>query len=136
MLYPVLRATIGSLFLGGADAATGEDPTIIPFSRGDYSQGIDFTSGNIQSDMGRFLAANIVGNSLKIGFLLGELWTNPSSRLPFGSVSGAATVVAVSGVAVASAAAAKVIVETTYEHGGKPHLTSYTGQMSGKYFDY
>ncbi len=136
MLYPALRATIGSLFLGGADAATGQDPSIVPFSRGDYSQGLDLSSGDIQSDMGRFLAANIVGNSLKIGWLLGELWTNPASRIPYGSVSGAGAIVGFAAFVVATAIVAEEIVDTTYEHGGSPHLTSYTGQMSGKYFDY
>ncbi len=36
----------------------------------------------------------------------------------------------------ASAVGSKLIVDATYAHGGKPHLTSFTGQMSGKYFDY
>ncbi len=39
------------------------------------------------------------------------------------------------GVAV-SAAVAKVVVDLTESSGGKPHFTSFTGQMSGRYFDY
>jgi hypothetical protein len=56
------------------------------------------------------------------------------------TVTGLATPIAASagiiGVAAVSAVASKTIVDTTYAHGGSSHLTSYTGQMSGKYFDY
>ncbi len=38
--------------------------------------------------------------------------------------------------AAVSAAVAKVVVDVTETTGGKPHMTSFTGQMSGKYFDY
>ena len=46
------------------------------------------------------------------------------------------TAVVVPGALATTALISKTIVDTTYEHGGKPHLTSFTGQMSGRYFDY
>ena len=122
------------IFVGVGDAVSPDRQLGLPFNQGDYSEGVDFLDPDTQSDIGRFLASTIVGNALTIGFVLGELWSNPASRLPISVPVG--PVVAVAAAAVAGAVVADVIVDTTYDTGGSPHLTSYTGQMSGTYFDY
>ena len=135
MLNFFLRQYIGTWFVTSGDALSGQDVSFTPFSRGDYSEGIDFSSGDQQSDMARFLSSTLVGNSVTIGWVFGELIGNPASRLPF-STAPIGVVGASVALVGASAVGSKLIVETTYSHGGKPHLTSFTGQMSGKYFDY
>lgn len=64
--------------------------------------------------------------------LVGELGllTVTGTAAPLAVAAGATALVA------GSAIASKAIVDVTTAVGGKPHLTSFTGQMSGKYFDY
>ena len=134
LLPYIIRSGVGSLFVGVGDVLSPNRKLGLPFNQGDYSEGFDILDSDTQSDIGRFLASALVGNALTIGFVLGEIWSNPASRLPI-SVPVAPAIAAVSFV-VGSAVVADTIVDTTYDHGGLPHLTSFTGQMSGNYFDY
>ncbi len=130
MLALVVRSAVGMTVAPTIDLFRGRKVTVrdyLPFGRATESgyDIDDFVKDVGYTAVGASIAATpyttVVGSTL----LTGE------TVVPF-----TAAPVIPAAVVAASVVGAKLIVDTTTKHGGKPHRTSFTGQMSGKYFDY
>ncbi len=130
MLALVVRSAVGMTVAPTIDFIRGENVTVrdfLPFGRATQS-GYDIQ--DFQKDAAYTVVGALVAATPYTTLVGTELLTG-STTIPFST----APAIPVAVVA-ASVVGSKLIVDTTIKHGGQPHRTSFTGQMSGKYFDY
>ncbi len=130
MLALVARSAVGMTVAPTIDYFRGEKVTVRDFLPFGHATQSGYDMNDFAKDLGYTAVGATIAATPYTTLVGTELLTGTTS-IPFSS----SAVIPVA-VVTASVVGSKLIVDTTTTHGGQPHRTSFTGQMSGKYFDY